>query len=104
MNADGIIQIGCDIDVAYTAISKHTGSPIDNGSCTWSLDKASDGTNIGSGDVPYVAASDGQYFNNIPSEYTIGLEPEAMYTVTVTFSGGGQDDVVRRRLIARYKD
>lgn len=100
----GLLYIACDIDVEYTAISRKTGTPINSGTCTYELFTVFDGveTLISSGDVPYVSASAGQYYTNIPSTET-DLEPETVCILRITFTGGGQDDVVEKRKIARRK-
>lgn len=105
MTAEGTLPIGCDIDVPYTAVSKRTGTPINNGTATWFLIHVFDGIEVqlAFGDVPYLAASAGQYYTNIPSENTQDLIPDDLYIVRVVFAGGGEDDTIQKVLRARYK-
>lgn len=107
MTAEGILPIGCDVDVPYRAVSKRTGLPNNSGVATWYLIHVFDGveTQLAFGDVPYTGGNNGNYFANIPSTATGPdlIVPDDLYIVRVVFSGAGEDDMIQKVLRARYK-
>lgn len=97
------LYIGCDIDLDYTGARRSSGgTPLNTGTCTWSLTNSL-GTAISSGTLAYVAASSGNYHGVIPSTVTAALTPGGVYTLTVIFSDSGYDDERVLQLRASYR-
>jgi hypothetical protein len=80
------------------------GQALNTGTCTWTLtDSAGNQIAGGTGTLPFVAGSNGDYSGPIESTVTSLLTPLAVYYLTVTFNQGGYDDKRRIRCTAAYR-
>lgn len=85
------LYIGAAMDLNYSGAEfAQSGAIINNGNCTWELADAG-GTVIGSGSLVYVAASDGDYYGQMPASVTSVLTLDAPYTLTILFSVSGTE-------------
>lgn len=98
------IYIAADHDVKYYGAKTRAGEdPINDGTCTFAL-KDKDGTTLGTGTAPYVAASDGDYLGILQSTATALMVEGDVYYVEITFSGGsGYNDFRRLEYVAAYR-
>jgi hypothetical protein len=95
--------IGADMNVSYSGASiASTGAYLNSGTCTYVL-RDEDGATVGTGTLPYVAASDGEYAGVIQSTVTATLDEDAAYTLTITFVSGSYNDERDIPLRAAYR-
>ncbi len=101
-STSNVLGIGSDMDIGLTGVrASATGTYLNSGSATWELFDA-DGDSAGTGAMAYVAASDGDYAGTIESTVTNDLEENAFYALVYTFSQGGYQLEIRRRVQAIY--
>ena len=99
MASASAIHIGADENVTLTGMTGG-GAYLNSASvATWSLKLASTGAEVASGNLSYVASSNGNYLGVIPSSVTATLTEDARYWIDITFRQGDYDD--RRRLVRR---
>lgn len=105
MSSPEPIYIGCDHNVTLTGMrDAATGAYLNTGTATWTLKDAS-GTQISTGSLSYVAASNGNYLGVIEStDQGSGLTELATYYVYIAFTQGNYDDERRLTCEARYRE
>lgn len=104
-----VIHIGCDCSLSYSgAKPARGGAYLNSGTCTYSLregdgNSPTDGDEVASGSLSYVAASNGNYLGTIESTATELLTPGEPYTLWIRFTDGNYDDLRRILLYARFR-
>lgn len=78
------------------------GSYLNAGTCTWALTD-SDGAEVGSGALSYVALSDGNYLGTIDASVTGALVEDGAYDLVIEFAESGYEDYRKFAMRAAYR-
>lgn len=102
--AANLLFINSDMDLQYGGArpARNPTVYLNAGTCTYAV-KTTAEVAVGTGTLPYVADSDGDYYGVIDAAITALLTNGSPYYVDITFVEGTYNDSRRIRAVAMYR-